>query len=106
MRAGAVGRVAFVPKSASNRPPTSEGGNEKSAPLKEPLKVGDWVSVISGWSEYAKVRVKDVQKITCVFVLFFSYPFFLSSLPPRLTLFASVGSTMSSPPPIISVLSV
>lgn len=63
MRAGAVGRVAFVPKSASNRPPTSEGGNEKSAPLQEPLKVGDWVSVISGWGEYAKVKAKDVQKI-------------------------------------------
>ncbi|GAA5891494.1 hypothetical protein JCM6882_004491 [Rhodosporidiobolus microsporus] len=83
MRALAVGRVAFLPSSfssktssvsssSSSRPPTVEGGNEKSAPLVEAssasvkgkaLKVGDWVSGVFGWAEYAKVKVKDVTAI-------------------------------------------
>ncbi|GAA5864301.1 hypothetical protein JCM8547_005779 [Rhodosporidiobolus lusitaniae] len=78
MRAGGVGRIAYLPpssssstssSSSSNRTPTVENGNEKSAPLqavrkpREELKVGDWVSFMSGWAEYAKVPVKELKKI-------------------------------------------
>ncbi|BGP34474.1 hypothetical protein JCM10296v2_006295 [Rhodotorula toruloides] len=59
MRALAVGRVVLVPKTER----TVEGGNDKSAPLMEPLKVGDWVTGVAGWAEYAKLPAKDLQKI-------------------------------------------
>ncbi|GEM12435.1 zinc-binding alcohol dehydrogenase [Rhodotorula toruloides] len=59
MRALAVGRVVIVPKMER----TVEGGNDKSAPLMEPLKVGDWVTGVAGWAEYAKLPAKDLQKI-------------------------------------------
>lgn len=62
MRALAVGRVVLVPKTER----TVEGGNDKSAPLMEPLKVGDWVTGVAGWAEYAKLPAKDLQKIQCV----------------------------------------
>lgn len=61
MRALAVGRVVLVPKTER----TVEGGNDKSAPLMEPLKVGDWVTGVAGWAEYAKLPAKDLQKIQC-----------------------------------------
>ncbi|GAA6007250.1 hypothetical protein JCM10207_001559 [Rhodosporidiobolus poonsookiae] len=61
MRAAGVGRIALLP--SSSRPATTEDGNEKSAPLKEPLKVGDWVSGVMSWSEYHKMPVAEVQRI-------------------------------------------
>ncbi|KAK4048139.1 hypothetical protein OIV83_005009 [Microbotryomycetes sp. JL201] len=50
MRAGAVGRIASLPAS-------SELARQKQ------LAVGDWVSVLGGWQEYAKVQIKEIQKI-------------------------------------------
>ncbi|BGP57555.1 hypothetical protein JCM8202_002276 [Rhodotorula sphaerocarpa] len=47
MRAGAVGRIALLPK----------GGGESK------LQVGDWVIGTMSWGEYAKVPVKELQKI-------------------------------------------
>lgn len=86
MRALAVGRVVLVPKTER----TVEGGNDKSAPLMDPLKVGDWVTGVAGWAEYAKLPVKDLQKIQCVCAFTFlrtDFPVLTSS---------RIGSTRTS----------
>ncbi|KAK4055378.1 hypothetical protein OIO90_003216 [Microbotryomycetes sp. JL221] len=51
MRAGAVGRIVILPESSS------------SIVKRKQLAVGDWVSVLGGWQEYAKVSLKECQKI-------------------------------------------
>ncbi|KAM0790955.1 hypothetical protein ACM66B_004260 [Microbotryomycetes sp. NB124-2] len=50
MRAGTVGRVAKLPS------------NSELAQKKQ-LNVGDWVSILGGWQEFATVPIKDVQKL-------------------------------------------
>jgi NADPH-dependent curcumin reductase CurA len=47
MRAGAVGRIALLPKDVG----------------KSSLQVGDWVIGTMSWGEYAKVPLKELQKI-------------------------------------------
>ncbi|BGP42544.1 hypothetical protein JCM10450v2_006647 [Rhodotorula kratochvilovae] len=47
MRAAGTGRIVYLPKSA-------EGGS---------LRIGDWVVGTLNWTEYAKVPVKELQKI-------------------------------------------
>lgn len=47
MRAGAVGRIAVLPKDTG----------------KSTLQVGDWVMGTMSWGEYAKVPLKELQKI-------------------------------------------
>lgn len=49
MRAGGVGRIVRLPKGA-----------------KGDLRVGDWVVGTLNWTQYAKVPVKELQKIQCV----------------------------------------
>ncbi|BGP19094.1 hypothetical protein JCM10213_006640 [Rhodosporidiobolus nylandii] len=55
MRAVGVGRVVLLSSPAS----PASSSNDKSASL----KVGDWVTGVMNWSEYAKVPVKELQKI-------------------------------------------
>lgn len=53
MRAGGVGRIAAI----------SKDEDSQAIARKKGLKEGDWVSVMTGWQEWAKVPVKDLQKI-------------------------------------------
>lgn len=53
MRAGGVGRVVSIASDAETTTLAQKKG----------LQVGDWVSTLTGWQEYAKVGLKEVQKI-------------------------------------------
>ncbi|ORY86731.1 hypothetical protein BCR35DRAFT_277574 [Leucosporidium creatinivorum] len=53
MRAGGVGRLVALATDAETTALAQKKG----------LQVGDWVSTLTGWQEYAKVGLKEVQKI-------------------------------------------
>lgn len=53
MRAGAVGVLAR----------TSDDNETQQALAKKGLRPGDWVSILGGWQEWAKVSVRELQKI-------------------------------------------